>query len=266
MKRVSALPTGWPVDGLVRREFLGVGMNDVTMAEAVELSLAAIDERVPIQVHQINVHNLLEARRNPELRSIYDAAELVGVDGKGIWFGAQLLGEPFRGTITGVALMEHLIEAANTRGDAVYFLGATEAVVTLAVGRIKERYPDLRVAGLHHGYWTQADETALVESIRASKADILFVGMSTPIKERFLSRYYRALEIPVCVSVGGSFDVFAGVTKRAPLWMQTVGLEWFFRLVQEPRRMWRRYLLGLPVYGALLARELPRRFLRRRKR
>jgi len=139
------------------------------------------------------------------------------------------------------------------RGYRVYCLGATEEVSKLITERIARDYPGIVLAGRHHGYFNDAAEPQIVEAIRASNADILFVAMSPPKKEIFLARWFDRLDVPVCHGVGGAFDVFAGKTKRAPARWQKLGLEWLYRVVQEPRRMWKRYLVTNAVFCWMLA-------------
>ena len=141
--------------------------------------------------------------------------------------------------------MYRLLELANQRGHAVFLLGATEAVNAAVAARIQQCYPACRLAGRRDGYFSEAEEAEVARQIRDSGADILFVAMSPPRKELFLRRWSDEMGIPVCHGVGGSFDVFAGLTRRAPLWMQRAGLEWLYRIWQEPRRMWKRYLVTI---------------------
>jgi N-acetylglucosaminyldiphosphoundecaprenol N-acetyl-beta-D-mannosaminyltransferase len=143
----------------------------------------------------------------------------------------------------------------------VYFLGASQDVLDEMLRRIKERYPSLRRAGSRNGYFEEAESETVVSDIRKAHPDLLFVGTSTPKKEIFLQKWGDSLDVPVCHGVGGSFDVMAGLTRRAPLFMQNMGLEWFYRFIQEPRRMWKRYLTTNSVLLFMLAREWMRKKL-----
>jgi N-acetylglucosaminyldiphosphoundecaprenol N-acetyl-beta-D-mannosaminyltransferase len=169
-----------------------------------------------------------------------------------------LLGHRLPARIAGVDLMEALLAHAASRGYSVYLLGARPQVVAACVARARERYPALRVAGFRDGYFQRGEEGDVVAAIRAARPDILFLGFGTPAKEYFMHRRHRELEVPFVMGVGGTFDVLAGLVPRAPRWMQRSGLEWAFRLAQEPRRMWRRYLLGNTRFAALVLRDLMR--------
>ena len=169
-----------------------------------------------------------------------------------VWAG-RLLGVRFPERVTGIDLMERLLAEAQTRGLGVYFLGAKPDIVQRFVEVCRERYPRLEVAGWRDGYFD--DPTAVADQVRVSGARLLFVGISSPGKERFVDAMRDRLGPLLTVGVGGSFDVWAGVTSRAPQWMQRSGLEWLYRLVQEPRRMWRRYLVGNVRFLGIVASE-----------
>ena len=151
--------------------------------------------------------------------------------------------------------MEELIKLSEKKGYRVYFFGAKEEVVTKVVDTYKEKYKDLQVAGYRNGYFTEADMPEIVEDMKNSNADILLVAFSSPNKEYWLEENMDKINIPFCMGVGGSFDVVAGKTVRAPKWMQKSGLEWFYRFLQEPKRMWKRYLVGNSKFIAITMRE-----------
>ena len=140
--------------------------------------------------------------------------------------------------------MLSLVELADNCGFSCYFLGASEKVLIKTVNHFKSMYSSSIIAGYHHGYFNQSEEENIAKNIAQSDADILFVAITSPKKEIFLNTHKNTIKTPFIMGVGGSFDVIAGVTKRAPDWMQKAGLEWFYRLIQEPKRMWKRYLLG----------------------
>jgi N-acetylglucosaminyldiphosphoundecaprenol N-acetyl-beta-D-mannosaminyltransferase len=151
-------------------------------------------------------------------------------------------GQPAPERVAGVDLMARLLAAAGQHRLRVFFLGARREVVSKLVEQSRAKYPGLEVAGFRDGYFGPDDHTRIVEEIRASEADILFVGMPSPFKETWCERHRERLQVPVIVGVGGSFDVLAGFVKRAPRWVQSAGLEWFWRLSMEPRKLWKRYL------------------------
>lgn len=216
---------------------------------------------MPRQHVVVNAAKVVAAARDSAFRDLVAGFDIINADGLPVVWAARLLGIPIPEQVRGIALMDALVEHSETKGYQVFFLGATPDVVERVVEVYTDRYKHLRVAGYRHGFFRQEEEAALVQQINDSGAHILFVGMPTPRKELFLARYRTELKVPFSMGVGGSFDVVAGKTREAPLWMRRYGLEWLYRLIQEPRRMWRRYLLGNSVFIYLLGKHLFRRVI-----
>ena len=151
--------------------------------------------------------------------------------------------------------MESLVELAYHKGFSCFFLGAKEVVVKKVIKHYTNTYSSSVVAGYRHGYFSEKDENQIAMEIAHSNADILFVAITSPKKEIFLNKYKDLIQVPFIMGVGGSFDVIAGITKRAPFWMQNAGLEWLYRLIQEPRRMWRRYTIGNTKFILLILKQ-----------
>lgn len=237
-------------------EFLGVPLHPFTMARTLALVVAAIEQRRPLQHVALNVAKLVNLRRDPELRDDILGADLVGVDGMGIVLGARLLGLHVPERVAGVDLMERILAVCAARGFRPYFLGARPEVLAAAEANIGRRFPGLRLAGSAHGYYSAAEEPEVVARIRAAAPDCLFVGMSTPRKERFMARHRAAMGVPFTMGVGGGIDVLAGLVQRAPDAWQRSGFEWLYRVWQEPRRMWKRYLTTNAAYAWILAAAL----------
>ncbi len=195
-------------------------------------------------------------RSNQELRNDVLNADLIGVDGMGIILAARLFGIKIPERVTGVDLMYNVLDTCAREGYRPYFLGARPEVLQQALGNARKHFPGLEIAGFQHGYYSRGDEPCIVEAIRKSDADCLFIAMPTPAKERFLATYMSQIDTPFIMGVGGSVDVMAGFVKRAPDWMQRNGLEWFFRVLQEPRRMWKRYLTTNAAFAVIVARAM----------
>lgn len=242
--RVSALSTARSLAGMsVPRVLLyGVHVDSETMEGTVRLCLEAIESGRFSQQTSLNAGKVVLMHKDRSLFEAVASSDIVSADGQSVVWASRILGARLPERVAGIDLMERLLEVAETRGYAVYFLGASQQVVTAFTQLCIERYPDLRIAGFHSGFFE--DEDLIAGDINHSGAQLLFVAMPSPQKELFLARQSCRLGRVFVMGVGGSFDVWTGVTRRAPRWMQRLGLEWFFRFAQEPRRMWRRYLVG----------------------
>jgi N-acetylglucosaminyldiphosphoundecaprenol N-acetyl-beta-D-mannosaminyltransferase len=203
-------------------------------------------------------------RRDPELAQACRAGQLIVADGMSVVWALWASGQPVPERVAGVDLMAHLLAAAGRHRLRVFFLGARREVVSKLAERSRAKYPGLEIAGFRDGYFGPDDHSRIVEEIRASGADILFVGMPSPFKETWCERHRERLQVPVIVGVGGSFDVLAGFIKRAPRWVQSAGLEWVWRLSMEPRKLWKRYLTTNSQFIWFAGLEVFARRLRRR--
>jgi N-acetylglucosaminyldiphosphoundecaprenol N-acetyl-beta-D-mannosaminyltransferase len=235
-----------------RVEFLGVPLDLLDMDGTVSAVERLTDAGTAATHLGVNAANLVMATDDDAYRSDLAAAELVTADGQSVVWGARLYGIEVPERVTGIDLMRALLDAALRRGWSVYLLGARREVVDTLAARLAAE--GVRVAGWRDGYFNmdQADEVA--KTVRDSSATILFVGMPSPRKERFIIHHARAAGIPFSIGVGGSFDVLAGEIRRAPRLMQRLGLEWLFRLVQEPRRLFMRYAVTNTRFLVLLVR------------
>ena len=249
-------------ENLSRRELMGLRFDPETMDSALQRCLAWCEG--PRAAHTIITANagvLCMMRRDPELRDACRAGDLVLADGMSVVWALRGAGTPVPERVTGCDLMARLLEAGAARGLSAYFLGAKEEVVRALAERCASADPGLRVAGFRNGYFRPADHPAIVEEIRAARPDFLFVGMPSPFKEVFCERNRARLDVPVIMGVGGSFDVLAGYVRRAPPVLRHAGLEWSWRLLMEPRKMWKRYLTTNTEFiwlasGEILGRRL----------
>jgi len=223
--------------------FFGARIDLLTMDETVCRITELVEKRDPVQHAVINVAKLVYMQDDKELEDAVNSCALVNADGMGIIWGARLMGIRIPERVTGIDLMEKLIALSEKKGFSVYFLGATREVMKEVVRKYLKEYPGLRVAGFRDGYFPDEGEEKVALEIKRSGADMLFVGMPSPKKEKFLKRNLGTMGVPFAMGVGGSFDIIARKIKRAPLWMQKTGLEWCFRLVQEPGRLWKRYMV-----------------------
>jgi N-acetylglucosaminyldiphosphoundecaprenol N-acetyl-beta-D-mannosaminyltransferase len=227
-----------------RITLMGCAIDNLTMDETLQTVEGFIRSGRPHQHVAVNVDKLVKASRDPDLRRIINDCALVNVDGMPVVWASRLLGRPLKERVTGCDLFEALMRRAGERGWRVFLLGAREEVVSRVASMYRHRYPNLVLAGYRNGYWKDgAEEADVVEQIRAAHPHLLFVAISSPKKEQFLGRWQAGMKVPFAMGVGGTFDVAIGHVRRAPQWMQKSGLEWFYRFLQEPRRMFRRYFI-----------------------
>ena len=219
-------------------------VNALTLDETIKEVEKIICRGVPTQHVVVNASkvNLMEA--DNELAKIVNDCPLINADGASIVWAAKKLGVPLTERVTGIDLFQELVKLSAEKGYKIYLFGAKEEVVVKVKAIFEERYSGIRIVGYRNGYFTEADEPQIVADMAASGADMMFVAFSSPKKEYWVHKYLDQVGIPFVMGVGGSFDVVAGVTDRAPKWMQDHGLEWFYRFIQEPGRLWKRYIVG----------------------
>jgi N-acetylglucosaminyldiphosphoundecaprenol N-acetyl-beta-D-mannosaminyltransferase len=240
----------------MRQEFLGVPVDILSLNETVGLADKSMCSRQRCQHVALNVAKFVKMRQQPELWRDVVESDIVGIDGMGILWGCRLLGLKADERVAGIDLFREILGLCDRKQFRPFFLGATDGVVQKMILKLRAEFPNLEIAGWHNGYFGPEEDASIVEAIRSSGADCLFLGLPTPRKERLLARYRDEFGVPFIMGVGGSFDVLAGAVNRAPLWMQHAGLEWFYRLYQEPRRMFWRYVSTNASFANLLTREL----------
>lgn len=234
---------------------MGCRIDNLTMEETLQEIEGFIQSAKPHQHVVVNVDKLVKASRSKELRSLINECALVNVDGMPVVWASRLLGKPLKERVTGFDLFEALMQRSAEKGWRVFMLGAREDVLRDACLSYQRRCSGLIIAGHRNGYWRPEEEAEVVEQIRLAKPDILAVAITSPQKEYFLRRYQSVMNVPFAMGVGGTFDVAAGRTRRAPVWMQKSGLEWFYRFSQEPRRLFARYFVEDMRFFWLLLKE-----------
>jgi N-acetylglucosaminyldiphosphoundecaprenol N-acetyl-beta-D-mannosaminyltransferase len=239
-----------------RIDFMGMRFDDVTMAETLERIHGFVQSGSPHRLFSVNVAAYVAARKDPALHRFYSSCDLLTVDGMGVYYAGRLLRLPFREAVAASYLMFELLSVAKDKKYKIFLLGSKPDIVVRAAVNLKNLYPGVTLAGCAHGYFSNADESEIVATIAASGADLLFIGMSSPFKENFVERHFERLNVPVQIGVGGSIDVLAGITKLPPRWVRNAGLEWVNRLLQEPRRLAKRYLFSNAVFGFLILKHL----------
>lgn len=241
-----------------RIRFLNAYFDPLTLPQTVDAVFKLIGSGHRGWLCTVNVAILIMMRTDARLQSFVDRAALVVADGQPLVWCAPWFGQPLPERVTGVDLVEALCERAAHEGSRVYLLGATAEIVATVAQRLCGRHPNLQIE-YADGYFAKEDAPARAERIRASGAKILFVGMGVPRQENFLEEQWERLGVDMAIGVGGSFDVLAGLRSRAPIWVQKIGMEWLFRLIQEPRRLFMRYLATNSSFVWLLVCELLKR-------
>jgi N-acetylglucosaminyldiphosphoundecaprenol N-acetyl-beta-D-mannosaminyltransferase len=245
-----------------RIKLLGCTIDKLNMTQTIAVIDSYIKEQKVCQHVVINAAKLVAMQKNETLRQIVSECQIINADGMPLIWASRLLGTPLPSRVAGVDLFQELIAHCAKNGYRPFFFGARQEVVESVVNIFISQYPELKVAGYRNGYYSDSEENLIAQEIHASNADMLFVAFSSPKKEEFLKKCIPIMNVSFCMGVGGSFDIIAGLTKRAPKWMQNCGLEWFFRVLQEPRRMWKRYAKTNPVFIWLVFKEWIKRFFR----
>lgn len=240
MKRITIL--GSPVDAL-------------TMNETLSLIDNAIKNKKKIQHVVVNAAKIVNMKTDKELYNAVVNCDIINADGQSVVWASRILKKPLPERVTGIDLMENIVKLASEKKYKIYFFGAKEEIVKKVVDIYSEKYSPKIIAGYRNGYFKKEEEPEIARNIAASKADILFVAIPSPMKEIFLDKYADIIKCSFTMGVGGSFDVVSGLIPRAPGWMQKIGMEWFFRLMQEPRKMWKRYLKTNSLFIYYLIKE-----------
>ena len=231
-------------------------MDPLRMDDVVERCRTAIKTRRRMLVGVLNAAKIVNLRRDTLLRNSLIECDMVVADGQAVVWASKILGHPLPERIAGIDLFVRLLALADDERRSIALLGARPDVLKAMEEAIGRRYPNLRIAYSHDGYFNTEEAEAIAGGIRESGADMLFLGMVSPKKEIFLATHGPTLGVPILHGVGGSFDVLAGLTKRAPALWQKIGMEWAYRVLQEPRRLWWRYLSTNSSFLQLMAREM----------
>jgi N-acetylglucosaminyldiphosphoundecaprenol N-acetyl-beta-D-mannosaminyltransferase len=240
---------------------LGIPVDDLDMDQTLERisTFVEIGHRTgrTHQVVTVNADFVVNAIKDPEVRFILQEADLATADGMPIVWGARLLGVNLSDRVAGADMVPLLAERAARQGYSIFLLGAEPGVAAQAAEILCKRYPELKIAGILAPPFSPVLEMdpALVDAVKAAQPDILMVAFGNPKQEKWVAMHRQKLGVPVMMGIGGSLDFLTGTTQRAPVWMQKTGLEWFHRLLQDPRRMWRRYISDFFIFGVFLLRQ-----------
>ena len=243
-----------PANNTVR--LFDVEVLNLDMAATVALIDEAIRQKEQLVHNCINANKVVLIQRDKQLKDSLDEADIISADGQAVVWASRLFGTPLKERVPGIDLMEEIVRHAAEQGYKIFLFGAKEENVSKVAEIYSRKYGPELVAGYRNGYYKQEEEAEIARQINESGAQILFVAIPSPQKEIFLKNNKHLMpQIYLMMGVGGSFDVVAGQVKRSPRWMQDNGLEWLYRLIQEPRKMWRRYLIGNVRYIMITWRE-----------
>ncbi|MFW5998780.1 MAG: WecB/TagA/CpsF family glycosyltransferase [Bacillota bacterium] len=229
-------------------KILNIKIDKVSMGQTITKikKILKDKDRYGFMIVTPNPEIVIRAQTDVELARILNSANLAIPDGGGIVLASYLLKDPLPERVAGFDLMQELFLLADSRGDSIFLLGGKPGILKQVKENLHKQYKNIDICGIHHGYLDQKEQKQVVEEINQKKPDLLFVGMGVPLQEKFLDKYINKMKVKVAMTVGGSFDVLAGEVKRAPLWMQKLYLEWFYRLIKEPERFGR--MLALPKF------------------
>jgi len=232
---------------MTRIKFLNTEVDNLTMEESLEAIENIIKKRKPSYIVTPNIDHIVKLEKDEEFRGVYNDADLILTDGMPLIWISKLLGNPIKEKVSGSDLFPKVCELAAKKGYSIFLLGAAEGVAKKAAQNLSNRYNGLKICGTHSpSYGFEKDEkevSDIIAMVRKSKPDILAVGLGAPKQEKFIYKYKEKLNVPISLAIGASIDFEAGNVKRAPRWMQKSGLEWFYRFLKEPKRMFKRYFV-----------------------
>lgn len=227
-----------------RIELLNTSIDVLSMDETVSLVEEYVKRKEPLHLIGVNADKINEINRNEDMKQIVNSCGIINADGASVVLAGRFLNRPLPERVAGIDLMDRLVQLSAEKGYRVYLLGAKYEVVNKTAEVLQKKYPLLVICGVHDGYFKREEWPAVSEELKRLHPDFVFVGITSPLKEYLVEYLQNDGNDAVFMGVGGSFDVISGNIPRAPEWMQKANLEWLFRMVQEPKRLFRRYLVG----------------------
>ena len=239
-----------------------IKIHTLTSLQALDNIDSAIKNKKSLHIGMLNAAKIVNMKRNPALGEDVRSSNMILADGSSVVMAAKILRKPLPERVAGIDLMHGILSRGDKEKYRVFCLGATPEILAKTEVEIGKQYPGVIIAGTQHGYFNEQEEQSVAQKIADSNADVLFVAITSPKKEQFMARWNNTMRVPVVHGVGGSFDVLAGKVQRAPLIWQKYGMEWLYRVLQEPRRLWKRYFITNTLFFGMLAKEIftPRNF------
>ncbi len=234
----------------------GIDIHPLGMSQSLDVINECITAKQSLHIGMLNAAKVVNMKRNPALGEDVTSSNLILADGSAVVLASKILNKKLPERVAGIDLMHGILERGNELGYRVFCLGATEEISEEIERQINKHYPGVVIAGRQNGYFSEDQQREVADNIAAAKADVLFVAITSPKKEQFMAKWGDVMQVPVVHGVGGSFDVFAGKVKRAPLIWQKLGMEWLYRVLQEPGRLWKRYLVTNTLFIGMLLKEI----------
>lgn len=235
---------------------VNTSIDNVSFDETLHIIHEGIKNNKSIQLTDVNAGKIIQIKSDDILKKSVEISDLINADGQSLVWASRFLGKPLKERVAGIDLMGDLVKLAHENNYKIFLFGAKEEVVKKVVEIYSNKYSNELIAGYRNGYFNEGEEASIAKEIADSGAHMLFVAITSPFQENFMFNNKEVLKsVNFKMGVGGSFDVISGMTKRAPVWMQKNGLEWFYRFLQEPKRMWKRYLVGNSKFIFLVFKE-----------
>lgn len=227
-----------------RVKLFDINIDNLTTSETTILVEKKIKEKKPIHLLGVNADKINQLELGKDFEKIIKEAQIINADGASLVLASKFLKKPLIERVTGIDLMQELLKVSDEKGYSVYFLGAKEDVLNKMIENFKTTYPKLNIVGFRNGYFSKEEWSSIAEELTLLMPDIVFLGITSPKKEYLIDYFMNRKINSIFMGVGGSFDVLSGNIKRAPKWVQKINMEWMFRLLQEPRRLFKRYFIG----------------------
>ena len=216
----------------------------LTVQETIDLVEKYVITKTPLHLMGVNADKINEVNENEKMKQIVNSCGIINADGASVVMASKYLNKPLSERVAGIDLMQYLVSLSERKGYSVYLLGAKQEIVEKTAKVLKEKHPQLNLIGFHNGYFKEEEWSTISNELKEIKPDFVFVGITSPLKEYLIEYLQDDGNTAVFMGVGGSFDVISGNIKRAPMWMQKMNLEWLYRVIQEPNRLFKRYFIG----------------------
>ena len=227
-----------------RIKILDTIIDVLDMNQTIDLVDKYVQKKIPLHLVGVNADKINELNTNNRLKQIVNSCGIINADGASVILASKFLGKPLPERVAGIDLMEHLIKLSEQKGYSIYLLGAKQEVVEKTAQVLKKKYQNIKIVGIHNGYFNESDWPQISEEIKVKNPNFIFVGITSPLKEYLVEYLQNDGNDGVFMGVGGSFDVISGEIPRAPKWIQKINMEWMVRVIHEPKRLFKRYFIG----------------------